>query len=333
VKKDFHYHAVGVLARAAGLSVADALTIAYASQYVDDSVESDPIRVGSMLFDPVRTAHYGLRAFDWGVQKKVYMPFHFLPARPGETFLTRPDSEFASLLWRHALTAAAGLRRLCAMGVALHTFADTFAHQGFSGREHPENDVEAIHHWDPEEREWDHLFLPNFYLDLAPTIGHAQAGDYPDLPWLRWKYRAYRPSRRVTRDNTTEFLAAARRIHELLAATEQSDPAAALPFSAVEPRIRRRFQDRNEDLEDRCDAWRRDFADLVPPSDFSYSPLTWRKDAFSPRSDSEVRFEDFSRAKLGRLRFGMRSGFYDSPWVHFHRAALEQRYFVLTRLL
>ena len=57
MQKDFHYHCIAVLARAAGFRQADALTIAYASQYVDDSTESEPIRVGELMFDPVRTAH------------------------------------------------------------------------------------------------------------------------------------------------------------------------------------------------------------------------------------------------------------------------------------
>ena len=59
MKKDFHYYCIGVLAKATGFKEDDALTIAYASQYVDDATESEPIRVGEMLFDPVRTAHFG----------------------------------------------------------------------------------------------------------------------------------------------------------------------------------------------------------------------------------------------------------------------------------
>jgi hypothetical protein len=37
MQKDFHYYCTAVLARAAGFSPRDALTIAYASQYVDHS--------------------------------------------------------------------------------------------------------------------------------------------------------------------------------------------------------------------------------------------------------------------------------------------------------
>ncbi len=60
---DFHYYCLAVLARTVGFTKKEALTIAYASQYVDDSTESEPIMVGDILFDSVRTAHYGLDAF------------------------------------------------------------------------------------------------------------------------------------------------------------------------------------------------------------------------------------------------------------------------------
>ena len=70
MEKDFHYYCLGILARASGFAPEDALTIAYASQYVDDSTESEPMRIGEMIFDPVRTSHYyySLKSFEWSVQ-------------------------------------------------------------------------------------------------------------------------------------------------------------------------------------------------------------------------------------------------------------------------
>ena len=80
MEKDFHYYLVFGLAKLAGFSINDSETIAYASQYVDDSTESEPIiPFSDQHFDTVRTAHYNLSAFNWDVQKKIYMPFHFLP--------------------------------------------------------------------------------------------------------------------------------------------------------------------------------------------------------------------------------------------------------------
>ena len=95
---DFHYYCVGALARMSGFLPKHALTIAYASQYVDNATESEPVRVGGIGFDPVRTAHMGLTSFTWDVQKKIYMPFHFIPPYPvnsvDASFLTAPGSRF-----------------------------------------------------------------------------------------------------------------------------------------------------------------------------------------------------------------------------------------------
>lgn len=96
---DYHYHVIYHLAELAGFKASEAGTIAYASQYVDDSTESEPIEpFPDQQFDTVRTAHYNLGAFDWNIQKKIYMPFHFLPPRIRWTnpkafsYVTRPAS-------------------------------------------------------------------------------------------------------------------------------------------------------------------------------------------------------------------------------------------------
>ncbi len=87
MQKDFHYYCIGVLARAAGFSSEDALTIAYASQYVDDATEGTQMDFdveSDLKFDPVRTAHRGLsaQALKWSEQKEILISFHFIPPKP-----------------------------------------------------------------------------------------------------------------------------------------------------------------------------------------------------------------------------------------------------------
>jgi hypothetical protein len=81
--RDFHYYAVRALAHHAGFGDEEAHRIAYASQYTDDSTEGDPISFteGEYAFDPVRSSWLGLESFGPDVQRKGYMPFHFVPAR------------------------------------------------------------------------------------------------------------------------------------------------------------------------------------------------------------------------------------------------------------
>jgi len=333
MKQDFHYCCIAVLARAAGFGPRVAGKIAYASQYVDDAYESEPLLVGDRYFDPARTAHYGLLAFDWSVQKRVYIPFHFLPRRPldgsRDAFLTAPAGRFAELIWKHALASEARTRPY-AMGIALHTIADGWAHRGFSGREHEENDVEAIHVL--RDGTWEHLFLENITFDLRPKIGHLQAGDCPDEPWLTWKYLRASTGKTVRRNNTAAFLKAAEHIHRLLLDAPNDKRGPVIPWETLEPRIRGRLGDRTRKVAARCAAWAQEFRDLFPQG-LSYDEAAWKNDALRPRRQRDVNFKEMAPANYAVLRFPGRRGFYGSPWVQFHRAALRQRHLVLEHLL
>jgi len=335
MQKDFHYYCIGVLAKAAGFDKGDALTIAYASQYVDDSTESEPVRVGELMFDPVRTAHLGLKAFDWSIQKRVYIPFHFIPPNPirsiQDTFVTAPNSPFALRILKEACEEQLELRRLCRIGVALHTFADTWAHQGFSGREHKENDVESIYH--REGKRWKHLLWENFYLDVLPQVGHTEAGYFPDQSFLTWKYIRKLTNEMVNRNNTNEFLTAAKTIYHQLRQVDKSKSDTPIPWGDIETGIRDLLTDREQDIGKRCGRWKERFQYMFDPLKFGYDSRAWRNDALEPRGEKDTDWDDFKPSDFRRIQFPMKPGFYDSAWVQFHRAALRQRHLVLENLL
>ena len=334
--RDFHYYCVGVLAKAAGFQEDDALTIAYASQYVDDSTESEPIKVGDMIFDPVRTAQYGLDSYGWSTQKRIFIPFHFLPPRPLKTaqdsFITEPNSVFAHMIWNETQKEDDSLYRLCRMGVALHTFADTWSHQGFSGRHNSENDVENIQiHYGGK---WKRLRLENIYLDFLPQIGHAEAGYFPDQSYRVWKYRKKKPKKMIPpRYNMKEFSNAAETIYNLLHAADKPASDHSIPWSEIKDKIGDLFADPEKDLDNRCAMWREAFEDILDTEKFEYNRRKWREDALDPKRKRDVDWDDFEPSDFKRLRFPMKPGFYDTPWVQFHRAALKQRHFVLENLL
>jgi hypothetical protein len=337
--KEVHYYAIGFLARAAGFTKQHALTIAYASQYVDNATESEPIRIGDMFFDPVRSTHVGLRAFNWGIQKKIYIPFHFIPARPFDptlekySFVTQRNSLFANMIFRKAsLKSSDELSRLIGMGIALHTLADTWAHQGFSGREDPINDVESIHEY--HNSAWQNPLLQNIYLNILPKVGHAQAGFLPDTANLRWKYARAATKEEIERDNPKEYLHAAETIYRLLASAKKAVTAAVLPWKEINSPIQAQFADPETNLEKRCGKWRTLYQSFFgDASGFNYDARQWRRDALEPRNETEIEWDDFKPAEFGRLAFSRISGFYEMPWVKFHRAALRQRNFVLEQLL
>jgi hypothetical protein len=143
---DFHYYCIGILAHAAGFPDKDAMIIAYASQYVDDATESKPItftqQEGEIILkiDPVCSAYFGQKANDSSIHKRVYIPFHFIPPEPFDyihprsyldqyDFVSSPGFPFATILLRKATQDENPKRRLCRIGIALHTYADTWSHR------------------------------------------------------------------------------------------------------------------------------------------------------------------------------------------------------------
>lgn len=364
--EDFHFYSVAVLARAAGFPAEDALVIAYASQYVDHATESHLIRLhvnGTTLrFDPVRTAHYGLGTINWSTQKRIFIPFHFLPPepfQPGEqahfSFITKAGSRFAYTLIQQA--AAEPLenhtRRLCRLGVALHTFADSWAHQTFSGRYSPgENDVGTLEIFNRARGAFHRSSVERLLLELAPQIGHAEAGLYPDLAYVRWRYAArHFPDEVYSRDNTTAFLAAAHAIWDVLSSVEKVRRAPTIDWEKLQPEFKRLFSRepsrttslllrwlhplrsllRTRYLESTRAAWQATYAALFEAGEpgYNYSRETWRRKALKGRVD----WDRVSRSAWSRMPpFDTQPDFWDSCWVHFHRAALQQRHFVLERL-
>jgi hypothetical protein len=336
---DFHYYAVAVLARAAGFAPSDALTIAYACQYVDNATESAPFHVGGFLFEPVRTAHEGLKVYNWAIQKRVYIPFHFLPARmfnpaepPDPHFETKPDSPFANAVLDDALAEPDGLYRLCRIGIALHAFADTWAHQRFSGKKDVYNAISHIRH--RVAGEWKTPFFQNLFHRFLPLVGHSRAAHDPDLSHLSWSYtqprRTAEGGRCFSLDNARIFYHAAERIHEKLSAADKPGGGAPpVPWPEISRTILRLLREDSE-LPSDCAGWKRAFGPLFEGRHYQYDKYRWRIEALG---DVETIRWDHKSRSARRLWFKLRKGFFDSAWVQFHRAARKQRYFVLERVV
>jgi hypothetical protein len=336
MQKDLHYYGIATLARAVGYSIDDALTIAYASQYTDNSTESGLIKIGDLFFDPVRTAHIGLQCYDWSVQKRIYLPFHFLPPKsivaPKDSFITEGESVLMQGLLERADADTHPVRRLCRIGIALHTLADCHSHQGFSGRRHWENDVERIKHY--KNGKWAKLLFENIFFDLAPRIGHAEAGIFPDLPFLKWKYsiKAASGYKEVKRDNPTIFLTAMKKIYSALRNTN-NEYERLITWKDLEPKLRRLIADNEQNVDKRCNKWISTFKNLFPSTNITYNPKKWRNEALRPQQEQQTDWDTFSESDFKRLSFELHDDFFESKWFHFHKAALFQRHFVLENLI
>ncbi len=332
---DFHYYVIYHLAELAGLSAAEAETVAYASQYVDAATESEPIEpFENQHFDTVRTAHYDLGAFGWNVQKKIYMPFHFLPARirwaePGRfSYVTTPASmkedDLAARLVDLALAETDPQFKLVRLGVALHTVADTFSHFGFSGRHNAENDVGKI--WQEKKGGgWKPQYFHTFADIFVPQIGHVEAFDYPDLPFQTWRYRNHL-NKLTKRDNRSYCLDGVRLIYNCMKKLNggEEQPADLEADFPKEYGMIWKLFGQSGNTETRCKRWIKHTGAPV------YDKLKWRKEALS----GDTAWDDMSQGqrkyRLQKVRG--KPGFDNSRWAYFHRAAHLQRSQVLAWL-
>jgi hypothetical protein len=222
MEKDFHYYLVYSLASITGYQKS-ATTIAYASQFVDDNNEGqfaidgeevsfpDKIKAQDGYYYPIMTQSLSIKSLDMYVQKYVYLPFHFLPGDNSviikgnrNKLNTTPNSANGRSLVNRALESNNPYQ----IGMALHTFADTWSHQNFTGLYEDWNKVYAWY---------------EIYKNLVPSIGHADAGHSPDVISETWTdYRLDKDIQKI--DNKPRALDATGEIFNLLRGKSQTGP-------------------------------------------------------------------------------------------------------------
>ncbi|HOW55152.1 MAG TPA: hypothetical protein PLR60_10920 [Syntrophorhabdaceae bacterium] len=111
-----------------------------------------------------------------------------------------------SLSAQKVLTEALGLDDLYRIGIATHTFADTFAHQNFVGADDGFNDMAGL------------------LEKLIPSVGHADAKHSPDIPNEIWQDKRLVLSH-ASIDNKPRFLDAAGCLFDLYRGRSVDDDA------------------------------------------------------------------------------------------------------------
>ncbi len=195
---EFHYYLTYLIAARAGFSSDDSLTIAYSCQYVDDNDIIFTMDKGKAS----EYTNYISQTMDINKPKKklmrIYPLFHFYPGEPNigaadrkdgklHWLNTSPNSKNVNDIFDDALST----RNLFRIGIAAHTYADTWAHQNFVGYFESFNGMGGV------------------LEAVSPNIGHADAGYNPDWPALVWLDK-----RLISEgvDNKTRFLEAAEKI-------------------------------------------------------------------------------------------------------------------------
>lgn len=198
---EFHYWVVLFLSRRAGLPYDEACTIAYSSQFVDD--RTYPIAIeGPRGADEV-IATQSFDSVDDQRSRAIRLAFHFVPGVREEASALRIDGEASPLVVtpngpraKELLLAALKTRDPYRVGVALHTYADTWAHANFSGT------MEAANAFATD--------------DPVPPVGHAPALKHPDALNEVWEDPRLLPDHAHI-VNRERFTAAARMIYKYLA--------------------------------------------------------------------------------------------------------------------
>lgn len=278
----FHYFAVKTLARKAGFEEGEAQRIATYSQYIDEfdwityldcknlpdyikkntdyDLYLSSFTTLNMNFNPAMTGFIGIIDMAFlaleRTQKFTVSPFHFIPPDVNQiaketrtvpavigngSFISQVVARARDLLLAGGESRKISLMRL---GMALHTFADTYAHQLFSGYNSWANDVKVISMTDNKSNAdltAEACKTVKQVSELAeqyqaeangvlPCIGHMWAGHTPDLTNVSFemKYKGSEGesgySKTYVRSNTETFVTASKHILNLLRSCLQKGP-------------------------------------------------------------------------------------------------------------
>jgi hypothetical protein len=340
---DFHHATTYVLARLAGFSPAEADVVAYSAQYVDDAVNSGGIEFSNgAMYARICSAHKMLdyRNFEALADHLVWMPFHFLPGNGGRPAGQDPDGPFINKLRclpnspiaRDMVIAVirakyqrASLHRL---GIAMHTYADTWAHQGFVGVRHELNHATAITGADGQH---DHSFMDrikNYFVDIVLPLGHGTVLSNPDKPWLLWGY-TNGLGERVERNNPADYLDACDHMCRAMQCFRAGDISHGAPGLPVRDRavITEMISGVREDDEAKRHAvW----LDAIEKGKFSFGAekVTYRGEGKG--SWKQEAFGDLDEPRGG---YAYRPDFLRSNWKLFHDALQAHRLEVTNHIL
>ena len=174
---EFHYYITAFLAKEAGFSKKESEVIGYCAQYIDDN---DIIYKVKNKANGEIYKNYISQTFNILKPKKqlmrIYPIFHFVPGNPNaktakrkdnriDLLNTTPNSEYANNIIDNAFKTPKYLR-LHRIGIASHTYIDTWAHQNFVGWYSSFNHIKG---------------------DIKPNIGHADAEQHPDWVAHNWQ--------------------------------------------------------------------------------------------------------------------------------------------------
>lgn len=374
---DGHHTGTYVTARLAGFDHADAEIISYAAQYVDDATNEGPIQFqdNPYMYARIASAH-SMIDYNNLIEVKnhlAWLPFHFLPGNgllpAGESppngeigkLACRPDSPVARDMLRMAMGDRDKPRGLHRLGIAMHVYADTFAHQGFIGALSAGNRVKDLTSGDAANDErikdatkkelwakvWSRtkaifqLLAASFLMAIRERksplkywqdflrrdpLGHAAADTFPDQPYLNWRYEDWNRET-VIRNNPSTFMLAFNMMVRAMQAWRAGDETMSLDnypgMTAADFAALEKLVKNitDPDGEVRHNEW----CEAIAKGVFSFGAVTLEYKAKGVGSWKEAALGTTKHEDSGFETYHYTPAFLSSNWKQFHDALQSHR--------
>jgi hypothetical protein len=349
---DGHHTLSYVVARFAGMPHEESEKLAYCAQYVDEATNAEPVRFSNgAMFNRIASAHKMLdyRNGNELANHLAWIPFHFLPGNDGKDSSATPEGSFIhrlictpdSHVARDMLRSIASYRSspfgIHMLGIGMHVYADTFAHQGFAGISHKVNEVENI----------DSSIKGNFFTRVLESIsnwgvssisplGHGPALSFPDKPFANWSYDDGLGEHK-NRDNLTIFLQAANQMYKAIKCYMKGDESMNLEGEDDMPQAKLdllkealiTFTD--DDGEERHKKW----LEWIAEGKFGFAAVELKFEVSGKHSWKEIARGKASASPMSSdlITYQYNENFLTSDWKYFHDALKTYRLNVIRDIL
>jgi hypothetical protein len=246
-----------------------------------------------------------------------------------ERMVCQANSENAQRMIREVANLKGKPYQLHRLGIALHVYADTWSHQGFSGLQADINDVKNIN---VQNESHNNSFVRDAIEFFIPRVGHAETGHLPDEPYRDWKFHNVYQKKDKERKNWLLCQDASKVIYKEIKSFLSKNPGyknrAHILWRDIKPIVTRLFR-RKGTVDERCEnwvhainTWSFGFECEQEEMDLSYDDREWFK--------AGVKVE---KKKNEKPKYRRKKNFHLSDWKYFHDAAASHRFFVLNEIL
>ncbi|MBK1888675.1 hypothetical protein Undi14_01415 [Undibacterium sp. 14-3-2] len=355
---DFHNAVTYVVARLAGFSHDKAHIVAYSAQYVDDATNDGYVTFDTgAMYARIASAHKMLdyTNFDALANHHAWIPFHFLPGNNGlpsdqggdldfiQKIVCRPNSHIAQDMVRECIHRKDDKNALHRLGITMHVYADTWAHQGFVGTVHEINKTTQLKSMSTaistnamiaKVKDYFSNLIDHTTGSLVASalpLGHGTVLSYPDQPYLKWKYTNSN-GEEIIRDNPNDFLEAADRMCIAMRSFIAGD--VSLSQSGLDSIDKSTIKNLILKIDDNDgDVRHTKWVKAIKDGDFSFGKSDLAYIAKGEKSWKYLALGTKESTDSPGETFAYDASFLDSDWKRFHDALQMHQLYVVQNLL